>query len=88
MDTLQKRIHCKLDFDFVLFEKCTKKTVAKAPKKKSVSRKKSALHKNSEEDLAKQVAKRKTQKKTVVSKTIAPDPDKSMMLRKRKTMPD
>jgi hypothetical protein len=47
-----------------------------------------------DEDIAKQVTKRNTRKKTVVSKTIAPEPDKvakamqSMMLRKRKTMPD
>jgi hypothetical protein len=50
--------------------------VAKVSKKKNVPRKKSTLSKKREEDLAKQVTKRNTQKKTIVSKTIALEPDK------------
>jgi hypothetical protein len=71
-----------------------KKLTAKAPKKKSVPRKKSALSKKTDEDLAKQVTKRNTRKKTGVSKTTALEPDKlaiamqSMMFRKRKKTQD
>ncbi len=50
------------------------KKMAKAPKKRSVPRK--ALSKKREEDLAKQVTNRKTWKKIVMPKTIAPEPDK------------
>ncbi len=50
--------------------------MAKVSKKKNVPRKKSTLSKKREEDLAKQVTKRNTQKKTIVSKTIALEPDK------------
>jgi hypothetical protein len=48
----------------------------KAPKKNSMPRKKRAISKKREEDSAKRLSKRNTRKKTVVSKTIAPEPDK------------
>jgi hypothetical protein len=53
-----------------------KRLMMKALKKNSGPRMKSALSKKRDEDLAKQVTKRNTQKTTVMSRTVAPEPDK------------
>lgn len=56
----------EVDSEHITEAKEGKKMMAKAPKKKSVPRKKS------EDDLAKWETKRKAQKKTVVSKIVTP----------------